>query len=88
MRIVAVFVVMAIVALSAVSLVSANCGSCDKGKPDTVFQRTADKIGEPISVEVKPLKKVEDFQKMSDGIRIGSQEAKMQTLRKTKTTDK
>lgn len=88
MRIVAVLAVAAVIAVSAVSLVLADCGSCDKDKPDTVFQKASDKIGEPITMEVKPLKKVEDFQKMSDGIRIGSQEAKMQTLRKPNNTDK
>ena len=80
MKIVAVMAVIAIVAVSAIPLAFAEGGS-SKDKPDTVFQRASDAIGEPISMEVKPLKKVEDFQKMSDGIRIGSQEAKKQSLR-------
>ncbi|MFA6142893.1 MAG: hypothetical protein WC738_06355 [Candidatus Omnitrophota bacterium] len=85
MKAIVVLAIVAFVSISVMPLVSAD--TC-KDKPDTVFQRASDTIGEPISVEVKPLKKVEDFQKMSDGIKIGSQEAKMQTLRKTKTTDK
>ncbi|MFH0764024.1 MAG: hypothetical protein V1927_03380 [Candidatus Omnitrophota bacterium] len=80
MRIVAVLAVIAIVAVSAMPLAFAECGSC-KDKPDTIFQRVGDKISEPISMEVKPLKKVEDFQKMSDGIEAGSREAKPQSLR-------
>lgn len=80
MRIVAVLAVIAVAAMSAMPLAFAKCGSC-QDKPDTIFQRTADTISEPISVEVKPLKKVDDFQNMSEGIKVGSQEAKNQSLR-------
>ncbi|MCX5686851.1 MAG: hypothetical protein NTW09_05290 [Candidatus Omnitrophica bacterium] len=80
MKIVTVLAVIAIVAVSAMPLAFAEGGS-SKDKPDTIFQRLGDKISEPLSVEVKPLKKVEDFQKMSDGIDQGSKEAKPQSLR-------
>ena len=80
MKIVAVLAVIAIVAVSAMPLAFAEGGS-SKDKPDTIFQRAGDSISEPISMEIKPLKKVDNFQEMSDGIRIGSQEAKKQSLR-------
>ena len=64
MKIVAVLAVIAIVAVSAMPLAFAGDGS-SKDKPDTIFQRLADPLSEPISMEIKPLKKVDNFQEMS-----------------------
>ena len=57
----------------------------EKSAGKSMFQVWANWINTPLEMEVKPLKKVDTFQHMSDGIKEGSQKAKKMSLRTEKT---
>ena len=57
----------------------------EKSAGKSMFQVWANCINTPLEMEVKPLKKIDTFQAISDEIRDGSRRAREMSLRTKKT---
>lgn len=79
-------VVVAVMVLGVVPVFTVNGYAAGSGddKPKTLFQQWSDKINTPLEMEVKPLKKIDTFQDLSNGIAEGSAKAKKTSLRTPK----
>lgn len=85
MKKIMVLVVAASFALSVIpSFVMTGYAEEEKPAGKSMFQVWANWINTPLEMEVKPLKEVDTFQHMSNGIKEGSQKAKKMSLRTEK----